>query len=155
MSATLIVILIIIGLILVLAEVIVIPGSTVVGFLGCGAIGVAVWGIYNLYGNSYGHIALAITLIMFAVMVYFALKPKTWKRVSLHASLDNKVNTIDESQIKVGDTGITISRLAPMGKALINNETYEVSSMGEFINEKSEIEIIRIEGNKIMVKLKS
>jgi membrane-bound ClpP family serine protease len=39
-----------------------------------------------------------------------------------------------------------------MGKAKIKNNYFEVSSLGEFIDNGEEIEIINIENNKIYVK---
>jgi len=70
----------------------------------------------------------------------------------LHTNVDGKANLIDENAIKPGDVGKSVSRLVPMGKALINNEYYEVSSSGEFIDPGTEITIVSIEKNKIFVK---
>lgn len=153
MSLTLIISLILIGLILLIVEIVIIPGTSVAGFIGCGIIGVAVWGVYQEYGSMYGHITLGISIVLFIVLLYHALKPKTWKRISLETTLDNKVNTIDDNSIKINDVGITLSRLAPMGKALINDITFEVTSICDFIDENQKIHVVKIEGNKIIVKL--
>lgn len=150
-----IVTLILIGIILILLEVLVIPGFGVAGILGMGTMVVGIYGAYENYGSLAGHYTLAATLVLSGITAYFTLKSKTWKRIMLNQNIDSKTNVIDTNAIKIGDTGITISRLAPMGKAFINNEYYEVSTYGQFIDQNTEIEVIKIEGNKIFVKLKS
>ena len=57
--------------------------------------------------------------------------------------------------MKIGDTGKTISRLNPMGKALINSILVEVQATEDFIDEEKEITIEKIHQNKIFVKLKT
>ncbi len=59
-----------------------------------------------------------------------------------------------EEQIKPGDTGVTISRLSPIGKARINNLVVEAKSTGEYIDPKTDIVVIRHEGSKVIVKPK-
>jgi len=41
-----------------------------------------------------------------------------------------------------------------MGKALINNQYFEVSSTGDFIDEQSKVVVTKIEFNKIYIKKK-
>jgi membrane-bound ClpP family serine protease len=64
------------------------------------------------------------------------------------------VNVIKENAVRAGDSGKTVSRLAPAGKAMINGEYYEVHTIGEFIDPGSEIVVTKVEFNKITVKLK-
>ena len=72
----------------------------------------------------------------------------------LNSKIDSKVNIIDEQSLKIGDTGKAISRLVPAGKALFNNEFFEVRTTGEFLDPDTEIEVEKIEANKIFVKRK-
>ena len=57
--------------------------------------------------------------------------------------------------IKIGDHGNSSSRLAPIGKALINEQYVEVHSVEGFVDENQEITVVQIETNKIFVKLKN
>ena len=70
----------------------------------------------------------------------------------LHSSISSKVN-LQSNQVSVGDVGKSLSRINPMGKALFNNEFYEVASLGEMIDENKEIRIIDIQTNKIIVEV--
>lgn len=70
----------------------------------------------------------------------------------LKTNITGRVNELKENEIKAGDKGITISRLAPMGKVKINEKFAEASAMGEFINENTEVVVTKVEGNKVSVK---
>ena len=57
-------------------------------------------------------------------------------------------------QVKVGDTGKCISRLSPIGKAMINNREFEVTSSSDYIEENSTVVVTMVSRNKIVVNLK-
>ncbi|MBP6978040.1 MAG: NfeD family protein [Bacteroidales bacterium] len=155
MTWTLIVILILVGFVLLLLEMLVIPGITVAAVVGFIAIALAVWGAFASYGTTAGFITLAAGILGSVVLLIVALKAKTWNRFTLKSSIDGKVNVIGETAVRAGDTGKTVSRLAPAGKAMINGEYYEVHTIGEFIDPGSEIIVTKVEFNKITVKLKN
>jgi membrane-bound ClpP family serine protease len=152
MSLTIIAILIIVGLLFLILEILVVPGTTVVGVVGFILIAIGVWQTYAAYGTPAGHWVLAGTLVLTIAALVLSLRSDTWKRFMLKSNLDGKANTFDEDAVKVGDEGIAISRLAPMGKALINNQYFEVSSSGDLIDEQSKIVVTKIEFNKIYIK---
>ena len=155
MSWTVIAVLIVVGLLFLLLEILVVPGTTVVGVVGFILVGIGVWQTYISYGSPIGHYVLAGTLVLTVTALGLSLRSKTWKRAMLDAEIDSKVNTYDESAVKVGDEGVTTGRLVPLGKALINGQYFEVRSMGEFINEQTKIVVIKVEFNNIYVKLKT
>jgi membrane-bound ClpP family serine protease len=96
------------------------------------------------------------TVVATVLTLVFALRSKTWRRFKLNASISSTVEgRIEEGQIKPGDSGIAISRLAPMGKARINEMVVEAKSQGDFIDQKSEIVVVKIEDNKVIVKPKN
>jgi membrane-bound ClpP family serine protease len=70
----------------------------------------------------------------------------------LKDEITGKVNELDP-RIQVGDTGKTISRLAPAGKALIKGILLEVQSMEGFVDHEKEVVISKIEDNKVFVNL--
>ncbi|MCD4697285.1 MAG: hypothetical protein K8S16_13695 [Bacteroidales bacterium] len=153
MTWTIIAVLIIIGFLFLLLEILVLPGTNVAGIIGFVLIAIGIWQAYY-YGTLAGSLTLGGSVILSVIFLYVALKSGTWKKASLKKSINSKVNLVDIKRIKTGDTGKTISRLAPMGKAYLNGEYYEVRSNGELIDEGKEVEIIKIDNNKITVKLK-
>jgi membrane-bound ClpP family serine protease len=154
MSWLLIIILIFLGVIFLLLEVLVIPGTTVAGIVGFAMIFVGLWQAYASKGIMEGHITLGSTLVVTAITLYFSFKAGTWKRMALKTTIDGKMDQLEGITIKEGDTGNTVSRLAPSGKALINNEIVEVHTFGEFIDQEVEITVISVKDNKIFVTLK-
>ena len=64
----------------------------------------------------------------------------------------SKVDRSAEESIKVGDTGISTTRLAQIGSAEINGKIVEVKSIDGFLNEKTPIIVSRITNGTIMVK---
>jgi len=154
MHWVLIAVFIILGLVFLALEILVIPGVGVAGIIGFILIAVGVWQSYAGHGVVAGHLVLGGTLILTVLTLWLSLRGKTWRKLALSTSIDSKVNLVDEEKIKPGDMGKTVSRLAPMGKAQINGEFYEVSTNGDFIDQQTEIEVLQIDHNKIIVKRK-
>jgi membrane-bound ClpP family serine protease len=149
---TIIIILILVGILMLLIEILVIPGSGVAGIIGFGLMVAGIWIAYTNEGVRDGHITLGITLGVSVVGLLLALRSKTWNKAMLNTVIDGKVKTIDPNLLKVGDKGKTISRCAPMGKAVFDNRFYEVSAYSDFIDQEKEIEVMKISGNKIFIK---
>jgi len=133
----------------------VIPGTAIVGIFGLILLIVGIWSSYSSLGSETGHYVLVGTVLSSGILAVVILRSSTWKNLMLTKAVTGKVHTLDENLIKVGDTGMSSSRLAPSGKGLINNILVEVHSLGNFIDEKEEIEVVKIEGIKIIVKLKN
>ena len=51
------------------------------------------------------------------------------------------------------DTGKTITRLAPIGKAMVNNTICEAKSTANFIDENTEITVVKLNNNQINPKI--
>ena len=51
-----------------------------------------------------------------------------------------------------GTKGKVIAPLRPAGTALIDGERVDVVSFGDYIDKDSEIEVVKIEGSKLLVK---
>ena len=147
----LVIVLIIVGLLLLLLEVLVIPGTGFAGIAGFASIIGGIWLAYADLGTKMGHYVLALTIGINLLAIWLAFRSKTWKKMALNAKIDGKVNTTQEKDLKVGDEGTTVSRLAPMGKAEINNRFVEVDARTDFIDPGTPIKIVKISGNKIYV----
>ncbi len=145
--------LIFVGIILLMLEFFIITGTIVPGIIGIALMLGGVMLSYHHYGNEVGNYTLLATLLFVFVTTYKLLKSKTWKKVALNSSIDSKVNEISEI-FTVGDEGVTLSRLAPMGKILVNNQVIEAKAESDFLDPKKEVVIIAIESNKVVVTRK-
>ncbi|MFO7722384.1 MAG: NfeD family protein [Bacteroidales bacterium] len=140
------------GLILLVLEVLVIPGVGVVGFFGFALIVFSLYSAFAEHGTTAGVITTIATFFASVLVVWFSLRSKTWKKISLNTDITSRVNIVEENEIHVGDQGITSGRIAPMGKAMFNGKYFEVKSGGAFIDPDKTIQVARIDGNQIYVK---
>lgn len=147
--------LILIGIVLIILEILVIPGTTVVGFVGIILMGVGVYLSYTKINSTIGHYTLAISIIAFIIILFFSLRPTTWKRAMLNTSIDSTVNYIGEDKGKfLNKECKTLTRLNPYGKVSFENEYYEAKSYNNIIEPNTIVVIVNVEGNTLIVKPK-
>ena len=151
MSLIIVLLLVLLGLVLIALEIVAIPGG-VAGICGAILTLVGIWQMYATQGAKAGIITLLVSLVVLVGLLTYFMKARTWKKVSLDEQMDSKVNTIDEKSIIPGAKGVTLSRLAPMGKAIIGDQTIEVSTYNEFIDPDKAIEVVQVEGSKVFVQ---
>lgn len=152
MSLLAIVLLIILGLVLLLIEFAVIPGVTIAGVGGFLLLAASVYIAFSDMGTFAGFFTLAVVLIVSPVMIYYFFKSRTGKKMILDSELNGKIENFSAGSFKVGDTAKTIGRLAPMGKIKVNGEIVEAQSTGSFIDHQTEVRIIKIQQNKVIVE---
>lgn len=148
-----IVILIVLGILLFVIEFLLVPGVTIAGI---GGLILTVFGVYKAFndlGPTIGAWVLIGTILLSVFVIVMSLRARTWNRLMLKTDIKGTVDTdLTENQVKPGDAGTTLTRLAPMGKILINDLVREAKSTEGFIDEHSDIEIVSIEGTRISVK---
>ena len=155
MSLTAIILFIVLGLIFILLELLIVPGSTFVGVIGALLMIAGIWFVFAKHGTTAGIYVLSGSIGLTLLLVYIGFKTNTWKIFSLETKLHGKVNTFETDGLNVGDGGKAISRLAPSGKALINGHYVEVHTQGEFINENTDVIISKKSDHKIFVTTKT
>lgn len=150
---TVIIILIVLGILLFVIEFLLVPGVTVAGI---GGLILTVFGVYkafNDFGSQVGIWVLIGTIILSVFVIVMSLRARTWNRLMLKTNVNGTVDRdLTEDQIKVGDTGTTLTRLAPMGKIKINALVREAKSIEGYIDEHTGVEVVSIEGTRISVK---
>lgn len=147
-----IILLIVLGLVLLLIEFAVIPGVTIAGIGGFLLLAVSVFIAFSELGTIPGIIALAVVLVASPIMIVYFFKSKPGKKMILGKNIEGKIDSINQDKLSIGDIGKTIGRLAPMGKVRINSEVIEAQSIGMFIDQNTQIKIVKVESNKIIVE---
>jgi membrane-bound ClpP family serine protease len=153
MSLLAIILFILLGLILLLIEFAVIPGITIAGIGGFLLLIGSVYIAFTSYGKVAGFITLAIVLIAAPLMIYYFFKSRSGRKMILESQINGKVETLNHDNIKVGDVGKAIGRLAPGGKVKINGDVVEAQSTGAFIDQQTDVKVIKVLSNKIIVEL--
>lgn len=139
------------GLLFVAAEVIFIPGTTIVGVVGFVLLAAGVWLGYRDLGTPVGHYALAGVAVLAGLIVYVGLRPKNLARVALTSVNNTSVHDARRPDVAPGTVGRTLSALRPAGTALFGTERREVVTRGEFVATGSEVRVLGIEQNRIVV----
>lgn len=156
MDILIISVLVIAAIILFLVELFIVPGISIAGFLAGGCIVVANYYAFVQMGTTAGFITLAISAVACIGSLIGFMRSKTLDRLSLKKDITSKVDRTAEERVKVGDVGVTTTRLALIGYAEINGDIVEVKSIDGFLDEKTSIVVNRITNGVLMVeKLKN
>lgn len=147
----LVVTLIIIGLLLLFAEILLVPGVGVAGIFGLlSLVGSCCYAFFQM-GTVAGAVVTAINVILVVGLTVYVLRAKTWKRLSLETNIDAKA-VGQNSNIKLGDRGVSVSRLAPVGTVRMESVLVEVKALEGIIDPDVEVEVVLIEEEKIYVQ---
>ena len=100
------------AVILFLVELFVIPGISVAGFLAGGCIIFANYYAFAYMGTTAGVITLIISALACIGSLVWFMRSKTLDKIALKKNITSKVDRSAEDKVKVGDVGVTTTRLA-------------------------------------------
>lgn len=144
--------LLLIGLVLLMVEMLFIPGTTIVGVLG---FMVSLAGVVFAFLNFNYPTALWITAGAALVnlgAVWYGFSSGVWNKFSLKSSLQGGAFDGRTSGLEIGMKGEAISDIKPFGKVIFGEIIYQVKSEEGFIEVGKNVEIVKIDHNKILVK---
>ncbi|RKY23427.1 MAG: hypothetical protein DRP62_05905 [Planctomycetota bacterium] len=173
----------VIGLLLLMVEIFVLPGFGIAGFLGIACILAGLFGMliknppdklpwpqtqfdWQLFTN--GVMGLSLGFVGFVVLAWMLTKylPKLHFLSGLilvptaakqGGELEISMTAPPESEainVNIGDIGTVVSTLRPTGKAKFGDAMIDVVANAEFLDKGTEVEIIEIHGNRVVVKAK-
>ena len=144
--------LIVAGLILFIIEVFLLPGISIAGIVSAGCLLYANYYAFDTLGTVPGCITLAVSAIGVVAITIWFMRSKTVDKLSLKKTIDYRPEPLKGLDLKVGDEGIALTRLALIGNAEFNGRIIEVRSSGEFIDQKSRIRVERILDGIVLVE---
>lgn len=164
------ILLIVIGFLLIIVEILILPGFGVAGVGGFLLVLVGLllslqdftlpspdmpWQMNQFKGN------LMVVVVSFGASLLFAMAAVRWLipamggRVSgpyLDADLGaSKADSKEISRIAMGERGVAISMLRPAGKAEFHGEPFDVVTRGDFIEPGTPVVVSEISSNRIVV----
>lgn len=152
MDLVLIIGLIALGIFFMIVEVFLIPGISVAGIAGLICLVVGIVLAYSNHGMAVGTWTLAGSSVTLGLMLYWFYRSKTLDKMSLKSQIDSKTEPFQGLDVKPGDTGVTISRLAPIGRILIDGKTIEGRSENEMIDPNTPVEVIEVGSYNVLVR---
>ena len=145
--------LMLLGLLLFVAELVLLPGITLaaVGSFCC-LVAAVTWAFVG--GSvAMGFIVLGIVVVFLGILMAIFLRPRTWNRVALKTNIESQVQTEDiQNQVEVGVQGSTLTRLAPMGKVQVGDRIFEAKSLDSYIDPRRQVVVIGYENSNIIVR---
>lgn len=150
MTLTVAILLLLVAIALMLIEIFLVPGVGIPGIAGLILLVASIYIAYQIDTTS-GYYTLAASVLISIGLMLLAFRAKTWSRVSVNSEIKARL-IYPTDTLKIGDKGNTISRLNPIGNIRVNDQKFEASSIGDFIDANTPIEITNIEGNKVTVK---
>ncbi len=149
--------LLVIGLALLAVEIFAIPGFGVCGVLGILSVLAAL--ILAAPKPQEAIWSLLIALAVAAILIWLSLKNrrtrKLWKRLILSQRLDDAEGFVSADPALahfLGEHGRSLTTLRPAGSARIGEEKVDVVTQGEFIEADRPIEVIQVEGVRVVVR---
>jgi membrane-bound ClpP family serine protease len=141
------------GILLILAEIFLIPGFTVAGIAGAAFSFAGIYFAFQNLGTTAGIITLIAMAAAVGISFAFLVKSRALDAISLKTNIDSTVAE-ETLPIEAGDAGVTLSRLNPMGKVRVNGITVEAKTIDGFIDENTEVEVVKVFKNQLTVKHK-
>ena len=146
----LVITLIFLGLLLLFAEILIIPGVGVAGILGLLSMAGSCVYAFMVMGQATGIIVTAVNVVLVVLLTVWVLRAKTWKRLALETNIDTKA-VEPEVNVIPGSKGVSVTRLAPMGTARFGDLRLEVTAREGIIGPGVEVEVVEVDGIKVYV----
>lgn len=144
---------VIIATVLLVVEVLFIPGFGFSGIMGLLSMVVAIFYSFFLIGNLAGWITLFVACVICAALFFWALYGKSLDKVALKKNIDSSVKENEIKRFAVGDKGVARTRLALIGEAEINGFVVEVKSESGFVDEGATVKVVRVSGDTVYVEV--
>ena len=144
--------LVLLGLFFLVAELVFLPGAALGVILSLASYAAATYFAFVRIGMVGGFITLGIIIVLSLIATIISLRAKTWQRFALKNKVEGQSMQTPAEEVRIGDCGVTISRLSPMGKVLIGGKEYEAKSAEAYIDQRSEVTVIGFENFTIIVK---
>ena len=145
------VLLVIFATVMLTVEIVFIPGFGITGFTGVLAMIGSIFYAFVEISSAAGWITLLVGGMISIALFLWALYGNSIDKVALKKNIKSTVKTVDMSIFAVGDRGVTKTRLALIGEAVIQGQVVEVKSESGFINENEEVEVIRVSDDSLFV----
>lgn len=141
------------GIIFLIAEMFE-PGLGVLGAIGAVLMIVDVFLLAESFAQGLVLFAIVVVVIMLMVLVMFILASYGIlpKKLVLEDKQISSESFAAPPDLTSGEKGVAVTYLRPVGKAEIDGKVFDVISEGEFIEKGKEVEVVSVNGSKIIVR---
>ena len=146
----------VLGIVLLGVEIFLIPGFGIAGILGIIGIVAGIFmsfGLANIAISAFSiFISLIIDIILIIIITRFVVKSKGFSnKIALNSDTSGYYSSVSFDYL-LNKEGIADTFFRPTGYVIIDDKKYDAISEGEFIEKGSNLKVVLVEGNKIVVK---
>lgn len=152
MDILFVVVFMLLGIVFFLLEIFFLPGVSFGVIIGTVFVGASVWYAFSTLGTVGGVIALVGGVVAMGFAIWGFIRSRMFEKMSLKSEIDATVPSVSDA-IKVGDRGVSVSRLAPIGNVRFGAQTFEAKSDSGFIDPASTVEVVEVNKSEIIVKI--
>ena len=152
MTVIIIVTVLVLGLLLLFAEVAIVPGFGVAGVLGVLALGAGAVAAWTELGPFWGGITGGASVIAAVAMLFWLPRSRAGRKMVLEHSQAEATSQADRSDL-VGRRGVTVTPLRPIGRVRFGRDEVDVVTEGEYIDMNQEVEVTVVEGPRVVVRV--
>jgi membrane-bound ClpP family serine protease len=143
-----------VAVLLIIAEVI-IPSGGVIAIVAISILAYSLYVVFAELSFATGMIFIGLDILIFPVLVLVGLRLLASSPVALGRKLSRSEGVIAQSgelDSFLGRNGTAVTSLHPAGVAVIDGRRLDVVSRGEYIARETEVLVIAVTGNQIIVK---
>jgi membrane-bound serine protease (ClpP class) len=155
------------GLLLLAAELLIIPGFGVAGVLGivalCAGLFLSFLGRYPAPGDIWRAATMLLTSLTIVavgggVLLFLLPSLPVWSRLNLRTQLrDTRRESVSPPEAHapsawLGARGIALTPLRPAGTGLFQGERVDIISEGGYVAANTPITVVRVEGARVVVR---
>ncbi len=140
------------GVLLLLAEIFLIPGF---GVAGIGGIALILASIYFTFGSQTLYVAsVAVLIVAAGLFLAFRYLPRTraGRALVLESAIAGGAPPEEKLKPLEGAIGTALTPLRPAGVAQFGERKVDVVAEGEFIEKGSTVRVVRVEGVRVVVR---
>lgn len=144
--------LILLGFILLALELFVVPGFGLMGILGLLCLAGASYLSYTKLSSLAGIIVSVVSIVAIVLLIRIFPKTAFWKKMRLEKTTAGYSATREGLESLAGKEGIILTPLRPVGTAIIDNKRIDVVTEMGMIDKDKRIVVVKVEGNRVVVK---
>ncbi len=157
--ASIIVVLMLVGLALLFLEIAVIPGFGVAGISGSIllllSLILAFWKLTKIWAIGVTLLAVIGVIFLALFVIYVLPHTRLGKAFILEENAPSSEEVFDATEYNkyLGLEGVAVSNLRPSGIVKIGNDRVDVVTDGDFIEKGTKIKVIKTEGRRVVVTI--
>lgn len=152
MDIALVIVFMLLGIVFFLLEIFFLPGFSIGGIAGVLFVVASIWYAFVHLDPTAGVMTIVGGVVAMGVAIWAFLRSRALEKMALQTEVEGKVDTLKDVALSVGDKGITVSRLAPIGKVRFGTEVVEAKSQDGFIDQAVEVEIVEVSTFGVLVR---